>query len=122
MTAGVGTLWGLQPDLNASLVQAQHTGSAQNCTLVVAARTRAGGLVAFSSVGSDIALSTVAYRPSSQRAEWLDPRTGLRSPAVPRDREAGEGWLFQCPSSGVDNDWVLLVSNTAVLNTYSIGG
>ena len=80
------------------------------------ARTRTGGLVAFSSVGSDIALSSVAYSPSSQRAEWLDPRTGLRSPAVPSDHEADEGWLFQCPSSGVANDWVLLVSNTAVLN------
>lgn len=110
---GTTHLWGLKPDLNGSIVRGQNQGSGQNCTLVVAAHTRAGGIVAYSSVGSAIALSPTAYTPSSQRAEWLDPRTGVRSRAVPRNRGAGvrvgDGWLFPCPSSGVDNDWVLIV-------------
>ena len=117
-------LYDLQPDVDGSLLSNDgpdaggRVANSQNCTLVIAARTRsrwvsgkliAGGIVAYSTIGAPVSLSTAP--PSGSQAVWLDPRTGAMSIAIGVRTDSDAGVIYTPPVAAQKqgNDWVLLI-------------
>ena len=97
---------GQEPDFDGKLLHGSM-GSAQNCTMIIAATTRAGGLVAYSTMGEPVWL---ANRPHGA-AQWINPRTGERTPAhVGQGSAAGVPMAPPDHVTGIGHDWALLIT------------
>lgn len=89
--------WKLRPDQTLLTTQ---PGEADPFRFVAAAKAEDGSAaVIYAPVGGELALSPAAAK--FPRAEWFDPRTGARKPAVPAA-------TVTCPSG---QDWILLLRN-----------
>ncbi len=99
-------LWGLQPDLDGKLLHGS-VGSAQNCTMTIAAKTRVGGLIVYSTMGEVVTLAD----PPKGVAQWINPRTGERTLA--RSTKKEQSWMQASPPdnvTGIGHDWALLIT------------
>ena len=97
---------GQEPDFDGRLLLGS-TGSTQNCTMTIAATTRAGGLIVYSSTGEPVRLAD----PPQGAAQWINPRTGERTPAhVGRGSAAGVPMAPPDHDHGIGHDWALLIT------------
>jgi hypothetical protein len=98
------------------------TGSADNCTLVIAASIKSpsgekAGLIAYTTQGAPVVFAPAALpKPADAHATWLDPRNGSQSSAM-GERGADGCTVYKppVPTEGQGNDWVLMVTWATVV-------